>query len=163
MAVAVTDSAITITPAAKGKMTIASITSPTAANKPLYYAGVYGGKPVWSTDGILDITTQGTRGVCYYNTDRWLYQYCVSGTAVYVATKVSSAAYPDTLTGWTVLTGTTSPTVAASATAAFQAIAAVNASVDAAALVVASNVTGYSGLGSLAAVSLTHLTGGTGL
>jgi len=161
--VGVTGSAITITPAAKGVMTTSSITSPTAANKALYHAGTYGGKPAWSTDGINDITTQGTRGICYYSTDRWLYQYCVSGSAVYVATKVSSAAFPDGLTGWTLIIGTGSPTVTATATTAAMAIAAVNASVDAAALVVASNVTGYSGLAIIAAVSLTHLTGGTGL
>lgn len=160
VAVGVTGSAVTITAAAMGVINFAGITSPIAANQSLYYAGTYNGKPIWSSDGVIDISTQGTRGVCYWNSNFWHFQYCVSGSAVYAASKSSVAASPVGLTGWTLTAGTTSPTVTAAASNAAQGIAAVNSAPAAAALVVAANVPGYNGHGSLAAVSATYLSGG---
>ena len=156
---------IVITPAAKGRMSISG-PSPAVASE-LFYAshGISSGQARFTHDGVADYTygnlDDAGRTALFSASGTWyLWHTDSSGVFDYYATKVSAAATPEGLTGWTVSIGTNQPTIAAAASSAAQIIAAINANVDAGALVLAEasgTVTG-----AVAAVAAEFLSGGEG-
>ena len=154
-----------ITPSTTGRMVTTAISSPTAANTTLLYAGNAGGTEVFASDGVLSTlsVTGQARVVCYLTgSTSTLRAWDTSGTVIYSATKTTTAMVPSGLTGWTVATGTGSPTITAGVSNAAQGILAINSTHFTSAWMTAANAPGNDGTGALAAVIDVAFSGGTG-
>lgn len=157
--------AVSIAAGTKARMTISGITDPIGTNKTLDYAGDIAGIPAWSSDGTLILYPTGTRTILYKLGNSWYLTDVADGVAAYAAVKVSANTTPEGLTGWTVSPGSGSPTIAAAGSSTVQVETAWNADAEIPALATftpAWTPDPPDGTGTIAALSKTHLTGGTG-
>ena len=155
--VAVTGSAIVVTPATKANLTATGTTPAMAACAAVVYAGCGLGY-IYSSDGVASYGSGPSRAAYYNDGSKWLFwQWDGSSSLVVAGYSTTNAATPDGLT-YVLTTGTGAASITASTTTAAQVIAAVNAAPAAAALVVATAFGTVTG--AVAALSPTYLSGG---
>jgi hypothetical protein len=155
--------AIVITPATKRRMQISGL-NVAEANALVEYVGEVNGYHAFSSDGTLDETPTNVR--LYHENSYWALRMGAVYPLAYHAQKVSTAEFPDGLTGWTLISPLIPsggfPTITAGdPSTATELVASINGDAAASLLVSASNAPGSTGAGGVGAVVETPLANGS--